>query len=381
MDRVKFANSLRGIAALCVLIFHYYGIFWLSRDITSNLIYAPILSDTINTPIVCMIIKYLLTTIDFNLGAFGVALFFLISGFVITFSLNSKSRIIFLINRFFRIIPVYFVGFSISLASLWLGAKYFGTQLPFTMQEILIHYIPGIRDILWSRNIDSIIWTLEIEIKFYIICALAIVWFKRNSIKVFLIPIVVFLLSSGMRYYITDLSYQEEYIINFIGTFIIFMFIGVVFNYLYRSVISNKLALFLIIFLQCLSYYNWYSGPYNQSILMSVNYIIAVMIFGLAYYLRDYVKENYYINLLADISYPLYVSHAMFGYVFMRIALEYLNNPYIVLIFMTVLAIVLAYIIHYTVEKWSLEKGKIIIEKYINNHTSIIAEKNSNNTL
>ena len=160
--KIKFANSLRGIAALCVLISHYYGAFWFFRNEVSNFIYAPILSDTINTPIVCEMVIYLLTNINFSFGAFGVALFFLISGFVITFSLNSKSRINFLVNRFFRIIPVYFIGFSISLASLGVCAKYFETQLPFTMQEIFIHYIPGVRDILWSRNIDGIIWTLEI---------------------------------------------------------------------------------------------------------------------------------------------------------------------------------------------------------------------------
>lgn len=366
--KIKFANSLRGIAALCVLISHYYGVFWLSRDVTSNLIYAPILPDTIDIPIVCKIVTYL-ATINFNFGAFGVAVFFLISGFVIPFSLYTKTRRSFLINRFFRIIPVYFIGFTISLVSLWFCAKYFETQLPFTIQEIFIHYIPGIRDILWSRNIDGIIWTLEIEIKFYVICALVMGYFKRKSLKVFLVPIILFLLSNFIYICAVDICPLGGYIVNLPVTHIIFMFIGVVYNFVYCKIISNKVALVLIIFLQFLSYYNWYLGPYNQNIFISVNYMIAVVTFGLGYYLRDLVHSNYWIDLLADISYPLYVSHAIFGYVFMRIALDYFDNSYSVLICTTALAMVLAYIIHCSVEKWSVNKGKIIIERYINNYS------------
>ncbi len=42
-----------------------------------------------------------------NFGAFGVALFFLISGFVIPLSFQSYGRLDFLVARFFRIYPTY----------------------------------------------------------------------------------------------------------------------------------------------------------------------------------------------------------------------------------------------------------------------------------
>lgn len=56
----------------------------------------------------------------------------------------------------------------------------------------MIHYIPGIRDVMWSRGIDGIVWTLEIEMKFYLVCSALIVWFREQSLKVFFAPIGFF---------------------------------------------------------------------------------------------------------------------------------------------------------------------------------------------
>jgi hypothetical protein len=42
-QRVDFANTLRGFAALSVLISHYYGAFWLNRPAVAYLTNAPAL--------------------------------------------------------------------------------------------------------------------------------------------------------------------------------------------------------------------------------------------------------------------------------------------------------------------------------------------------
>lgn len=94
-------------------------------------------------------------------GGYGVALFFLISGFVIPFSLRKSGFLEFLVSRMFRIVPTYFFGFTITLLAIFLCSCYFGRDWPFSYREIFIHYIPGIRDLFWTRGIDGIIWTLE----------------------------------------------------------------------------------------------------------------------------------------------------------------------------------------------------------------------------
>jgi len=87
-----------------------------------------------------------------------------------------------LVGRFFRIVPLYMVGFTISLAAIGATTLYFVRSWPFSPSSVAIHYVPGLRDILWSRNIDGIVWTLEIEMKFYVICALFAVWYLRWAI-------------------------------------------------------------------------------------------------------------------------------------------------------------------------------------------------------
>ncbi len=62
-----------------------------------------------------------------------------------------------------------------------LGSWSYGSHPPFNIQEALIHAVPGIRDVIGSRNIDGIIWTLEIEVKFYVLCALSAGWLRRSS--------------------------------------------------------------------------------------------------------------------------------------------------------------------------------------------------------
>src|SRR5262245_66328571 len=88
-SRLLFLDALRGIAAMAVFISH-------AAERVS-----PILRDIVHT--------------RFDLGHFGVTLFFLCSGFIIPFSLerqNSLPR--FWIIRAFRLYPLYWftIGFS-----------------------------------------------------------------------------------------------------------------------------------------------------------------------------------------------------------------------------------------------------------------------------
>ncbi|WP_038953551.1 acyltransferase family protein, partial [Bradyrhizobium japonicum] len=108
-----------------------------------------------------------------NWGAFGVALFFIISGFVMPFSFRSYGRADFLVARFFRIYPTYWVGLTVSLTVLMFCIHLAGdATFPHTVAQLLIGYALGSRDILWEKSIDGIVWTLEIELKFYLVCAL-----------------------------------------------------------------------------------------------------------------------------------------------------------------------------------------------------------------
>ncbi len=97
-------------------------------------------------------------------GGFGVALFFLLSGYLVTTSVLQNPRwLSFLLLRSFRILPAYFLAVGL-YASLKLGS---GT--PYTVQETVQYltftgYVGNI-----EPTLAGVEWTLRIEVLFYII--------------------------------------------------------------------------------------------------------------------------------------------------------------------------------------------------------------------
>ena len=85
-NKVIFANNLRGIAAILVLISHFLGVFVSNPNAVHELLHIDQISHSHNG------LNLLFEIVNFNpvinYGHFGVALFFLISGFVIPFSLT-----------------------------------------------------------------------------------------------------------------------------------------------------------------------------------------------------------------------------------------------------------------------------------------------------
>lgn len=363
-NRVDFANTLRGFAALSVVLSHYFGVFWVYRQVTASLIYAPELSvAAYPTPAYVELLNYGLPT--FSWGPYGVALFFIISGFVIPFSLRKMDMTGFLVSRFFRLVPVYVAGFSITLFFLWIGAQYFLREWPFTLREVLIHYIPGIRDLMNSRGIDGIVWTLEIEMKFYILCAIFIAWFQRYSLKVFFIPLALFIIALALDWKVggwlanhMPALYQLSIVFVRVSQYIIFMFTGVVFHYLYQSQVTAKKACLLVAGLFAMFCLHWRAGPDSTSAYLSWNYAAAILTFLVAYKYPRFFRSNRIFNFLADISYPMYVIHGVAGYVGLRILLDCSWQPWQALTLVMSVCFAISWIVHRYVEIPSQKFGK-----------------------
>ena len=60
----------------------------------------------------------------FNYGAFGVALFFLVSGFVSSFTLEKSHPPTFFVARFFRIFPTYVICLALGLLAVKASGHY-----------------------------------------------------------------------------------------------------------------------------------------------------------------------------------------------------------------------------------------------------------------
>lgn len=204
-QKIEYPDTLRGLAALCVVVAHYLGAFWYGRDIVGEMLRSPPLPAEISTP---LYVQWVQISPIFNWGAYGVGVFFLISGFVIPLSLEKATTVGFLVNRVLRIYPVYIVGFSCTLLGIWVASRYFGSDEWYTPSEIAIHYVPGLRDLVWSKSIDGIVWTLEIELKFYLLCAIFLPFFKRRSLLALAIPVALFAVSASL---LPSIAYWGEF--------------------------------------------------------------------------------------------------------------------------------------------------------------------------
>jgi peptidoglycan/LPS O-acetylase OafA/YrhL len=360
--RVEFANSLRGLAAVAVVFSHYFGVFWKHPEAVANLINSPALIH--GQQDIPALVRWLDFTPIFNWGVYGVALFFLISGFVIPFSLTGTNGGAFGISRCLRIVPTYVVGFSMSLLALWICAAYFSVPWPYHRAEIFIHYLPGLRDLLSSRLIDGIIWTLEIEIKFYILCGLSIVWFRRGSLKVFLIPVTLFAFAALLNHAGIDRltafpsAYRLALALIFCLQFIVFMFVGVLFHYLYKDQISARNAALSAIGLFGLFCLQWRTGPNSASFGIAASYVFALATFVFAYAYPRFFRGNSVFNFLADVSYPLYVIHGVAGYAALRLLLDQGFKAWTALMLVTIVCLIVAWLLHRLIERPSQALGK-----------------------
>jgi len=374
--RILFAQYLRGIACLMVMIFHLAGVFWL----------WPAAAGLANTPVYNGTVPSIVNLVNplgiINWGAVGVGLFFLISGFVIPLSLQKKDSIQFLIGRFFRIFPTYAVGFSISICALGLAGWYYARNFVYPIQIVLLNYLL-LWDVFTGVSIDGAAWTLVIELKFYIICAMIIFWLRKADWqKILFLCVALFV---GLRLILDNiipstLGGISLYFYEFDVPFLTFMFIGTMLYFYHYKKISLKETIFSIIVLSGLFMVSSAEGAGQAPLPPANGYFIGMGIFIACFaysQLKDKIplkmtwnpgvfiltKAEGVLAFMADISYPLYIIHGITNYVLMRILLDIGFSPYIVLLIGISDSILIALFLHTFIEIPSNDFGKKIASR------------------
>lgn len=163
IGRFRELDGLRGIAALVVLVGHFTG--------TYNSLYR-------NDP---------LPFFDFPYGAFGVQLFFLISGFVILMSARRAATPgSFAVSRAARIYPAYWISLILALLVMRLWRS---SELQLGLWESILNFTMFQRWLLVPNAVD-VSWTLAVELQFYLLI-FGLLVFTRCRISDRVISIVV----------------------------------------------------------------------------------------------------------------------------------------------------------------------------------------------
>jgi peptidoglycan/LPS O-acetylase OafA/YrhL len=152
MKRLAYLDALRGIAALMVVFTH---------------LYAPLLGDL-------WVFHELL-----DVGKLGVLWFFMISGVVIPFSLRPEpdGARRFVISRFMRLYPAYWLSLLIYLLMVQLSGGVFPAWPQIIANLSMLQAALGFDDVI------GLYWTLFIELVFYGLCLLLFIGGKLYDLK------------------------------------------------------------------------------------------------------------------------------------------------------------------------------------------------------
>jgi peptidoglycan/LPS O-acetylase OafA/YrhL len=151
--RFTVVDALRAVAAMWVVLFHAVEGEHINRI-------AATLPNWINSAL--------------GLGNAGVAIFFVLSGFVIAHSLYEKTMspslcCRFMVRRSIRLDPPYWIAIIFTVAMAYISAWFVvGKNAPqFSIGQILAHVVYA-QDLLGYENINTVFWTLCIELQFYL---------------------------------------------------------------------------------------------------------------------------------------------------------------------------------------------------------------------
>jgi peptidoglycan/LPS O-acetylase OafA/YrhL len=360
--KLIFADQLRGIAALLVVINHYTGIYWEGRQIVAQYIFSPIQPGPIPA------LAHAIIGIPFNPGALGVALFFIISGCVIPYSFNHHTSISFLIARMLRIYPTYLAAMVVGLMARIISARYWGHPLELQPAVIIGNGLL-LQDLLGLPSIDLVNWTLTIELKFYVLFALFYKMIMRWRAWFVLVAGALAIAFNLMDIALTpNLSARGQAIAATLGNeamCVAFMMLGTLFFLNIRGLLSTAglIAASIVglgLFGAC-----WSVGSMSyQFPFITKNYVFGWAAFMLCYLGRRWFVSISVLRFFSAISYPLYLVHPMVGFVVIAIlmmgfGLSFASAASIA----SASAILFACAIHLMIERRSISWGRAMGRK------------------
>jgi len=321
-------DALRGIAALAVMNYHYFYRY--------NSLYG-----------------HENLFVDWStFGQYGVHLFFIISGFVIFWTLHRvKKPADFIVSRISRLYPAYWlaVAFTFILVSIF-GLP--GREVSISSAIANLMMFHGYFHI---PNVDGVYWTLTVELTFYFWIFLVYRIGFLNKIEYLLLPLVIASVLNSLH-----LIYLPGIILKLLLIkYIAFFLAGICYYRLAHNEHKNRSVVILLISLAA----TFFTYPLQGFILFLIIFIVFFLaISGSLAFLKARP-----LVFLGSISYSLYLIHQNLGYIIINNFYTHAVNPLIAIIVSMTISIITASIFFYFIEKPAL---KIIRNAYNNRKTN-----------
>lgn len=309
-------ESLRALAALIVLIFHFISFSDANGFLIKN--------ESVR--------RYS------EFGAQGVELFYIISGFVIYYSLTSNNTYgiqqypKYLLKRFARIFPP-FLGI---IALICITPLIFGWPFPYSGKQLLENAALSVDLFGDTQWMNPIFVTLKVEFLFYLVIGLLVIPLSRT---IWAYAFITFsALVATCYFYSVDLVHNAP-----------FFLLGIACSEIYQS--RNMVPNYLLISACFVFLY---------AIFPVEDVVIAVI--GVVFLLWIPIKSAW-LEAIGHFSYSLYLTHGFSGGLFLSYCINQKHvdwNPWVYFVLAVCGAIVFAYCYYRIIEKRSISWSKNI---------------------
>ncbi|MBW4890016.1 acyltransferase [Mucilaginibacter sp. HMF5004] len=273
--------------------------------------------------------------IDMMFSFPGVAIFFVISGYLISasFERNKEFRN-YIRNRILRIYPgLWGVVFLTIIAISLTGVSFLNVQalawLPAQLTGII--YTPGFLNNYGFGSYNGSLWTIPVELQFYLVLPICYYFAPKNKENYWFYTLFIVFVSIYLSYQFIDFGHTIHKLLqySFLPHFYMFL-LGVIFQRLriYKSkFIYNKalywLVAYLAISLTLKSYFNPVLFVFAQNI------ILGFTALSMAYTLPGFAHKLLRGN---DISYGIYIYHGLLLTLAVQLKLqEHISLPLVIL--------------------------------------------------
>ncbi|MGW1728468.1 acyltransferase family protein [Streptomyces sp. NPDC002306] len=334
-DRLRALDGLRLMAALMVCMYHFAG---KNGPIAESWHQSPGLM----FPTLSQAATY---------GSLGVQFFFVISGFVICMSSWGRTLGDFFRSRVARLYPAYWVAIVLVTVAAYILPV---VVHPLRSDEILVNFTM-LQQPMGVDRVLGVDWTLWVEVRFYAMFALFVVWRGVTYRRVVLFCALWIL--AGVFARVADNPLTDELVMRDHAPF----FIGGLALYLIHRY-GNDLLLWGIVLMSFLlgQRYSvtalWHPGmegdfQRNPHVIQAIVFLAFAAVAVVAVGWTRWANWRW-LTVAGALTYPFYLIHEHLGWFFVRVLNREVGLPPYATIVVSVLSLLgIAWLIHKLVEK------------------------------
>lgn len=371
-------DGMRGIAIILVMWFHLWQQSWLSSNIVSN-------GKTV-------------LSLDFLpvSGFIGVELFFFISGFCLFFpyarhkyeneSLPTLKKFVY--RRFIKIVPSFYLSMIVMLLVMRHDFGSFSDMVSYVVRNLL--FVGSLSHDTYFNVINGVLWSLSVEVQFYVFFPLICWLFRKKPILTF---VIISAISIAYRSYIAtsnDLLFLFNQLPGVLDLFINGMLAATIVVYLNTKLrkkhLSKRIKLLISLFATLLSAFMFYifivmlqkrydtrfeipPELWQTQMRQFYAWVFLLMAISSCFAMKwwKFVLGNKFFLFMSIISYNLYIWHGWILLQLKNLKIPYYSTslpqsdepewrlPYFIITI--VVSIIIATIITYFFERPLLKKG------------------------